>query len=317
MLREQLRATATPTTPTLTIRHNEISAACFCSTAGRHHKAADTLADRNVITRLFYGCYPFFAFCCVGTELFYVALYLLVFVPEASFELGAGVAVSLHAVSFFVVVVMLCASYVVSYVPVVFWLLLLMMTMTMMMNDGDDVHALAVCFHGRTAGLGKLTVLTRSAFDIVQARSHPAVCCARSLRDMADLCDYDIFRFVPPSRPVPSRPVPPLHTHTAAAAATAERCRLNLIMRAALEMCRARSFARTLSYRYRYRYRYRLHFDGRAGVLLRIPAGVRVQAGGQRRAAVRGVHVPRVGGVGRSRRRRRNIEEKMKWRAGG
>lgn len=69
------------------------------STAGRHHKAADTLADRNVITRLFYGCYPFFAFCCVGTELFYVALYLLVFVPGASFELGAGLAVSLHAVS--------------------------------------------------------------------------------------------------------------------------------------------------------------------------------------------------------------------------
>lgn len=78
------------------------------STAGRHHKAADTLADRNVITRLFYGCYPFFAFCCVGTELFYVALYLLVFVPEASFELGAGMVVSLHAVRFFAV--LLCAG---------------------------------------------------------------------------------------------------------------------------------------------------------------------------------------------------------------
>ncbi|CAN0087100.1 unnamed protein product [Pylaiella littoralis] len=72
------------------------------STAGRHHKAADTLADRNVITRLFYGCYPFFAFCCVGTELFYVALYLLVFVPEASFALGGGVAVSLYAVCYYV-----------------------------------------------------------------------------------------------------------------------------------------------------------------------------------------------------------------------
>ncbi|CAN0317244.1 unnamed protein product [Ectocarpus sp. 12 AP-2014] len=73
------------------------------STAGRHHKAADTLADRNVITRLFYGCYPFFAFCCVGTELFYVALYLLVFVPEASLALGGGgVAISLHAVCYYV-----------------------------------------------------------------------------------------------------------------------------------------------------------------------------------------------------------------------
>ncbi|CAB1119441.1 unnamed protein product [Ectocarpus sp. CCAP 1310/34] len=73
------------------------------STAGRHHKAADTLAGRNVITRLFYGCYPFFAFCCVGTELFYVALYLLVFVPEASLALGGGgVAISLHAVCYYV-----------------------------------------------------------------------------------------------------------------------------------------------------------------------------------------------------------------------
>ena len=74
----------------------------YCnSTAGRHHKAADTLADRNVITRLFYGCYPFFAFCCVGTELFYVALYLMVFIPEASLSLGIGGAgtVSLYAVS--------------------------------------------------------------------------------------------------------------------------------------------------------------------------------------------------------------------------
>lgn len=73
---------------------------CAHSTAGRHHKAADTLADRNVIIRLFYGCYPFFAFCCVGTELFYVALYLLVFIPDASFALGGGgLAISLHAVS--------------------------------------------------------------------------------------------------------------------------------------------------------------------------------------------------------------------------
>lgn len=51
-----------------------------------------------MITRLFYGCYPFFAFCCVGTELFYVGLYLLVFIPEAAWGVG-GVTVSLRAVS--------------------------------------------------------------------------------------------------------------------------------------------------------------------------------------------------------------------------
>lgn len=38
----------------------------------------------------------------------------------------------------------------------------------------------------------------------------------------------------------------------------------------------------------------------RAGVLLRFPAGVRVQAGGQRGAAVRGVPVVGVGGLGTS-----------------
>ncbi|CAM9653942.1 unnamed protein product [Ascophyllum nodosum] len=72
------------------------------STAGRPHKAADTLADRNIITRLFYGCYPFFAYCCVGTELFYVGLYLLIFVPEAAWGLGRGVTITLHAACYYV-----------------------------------------------------------------------------------------------------------------------------------------------------------------------------------------------------------------------
>ncbi|CAN0094905.1 unnamed protein product, partial [Sphacelaria rigidula] len=71
------------------------------STAGKPHKAEDTLADRNIITRLFYGCYPFFAYCCVGTELFYVTLYLLVFIPEAALNLG-GVTITLHAACFWV-----------------------------------------------------------------------------------------------------------------------------------------------------------------------------------------------------------------------
>lgn len=71
---------------------------CPKSTAGRPHKAADTLADRNIITRLFYGCYPFFAYCCVGTELFYVSLYLLAFVPEMALDVAGGLTITLHAV---------------------------------------------------------------------------------------------------------------------------------------------------------------------------------------------------------------------------
>lgn len=58
---------------------------------------------------------------------------------------------------------------------------------------------------------------------------------------------------------------------------------------------------------------------GDAGVLLRLPAGVRVQAGGQRGAAVRGVPISGVGGVGsgRGRRGRRSIEEEVEGAGGG
>ncbi|CAM9805729.1 unnamed protein product [Choristocarpus tenellus] len=55
-----------------------------------HHKAADTLAGRNPVIRLFYGCYPFFAYCCVGTEMLYVLLFVLYHQPEASLALGWG-----------------------------------------------------------------------------------------------------------------------------------------------------------------------------------------------------------------------------------
>ena len=37
-----------------------------------HHKT--TNQDKNIIVRAFYGIYPFFGFCCVGTELFYIAM---------------------------------------------------------------------------------------------------------------------------------------------------------------------------------------------------------------------------------------------------
>lgn len=37
-----------------------------------HHKTSNE--DKNIIVRTFYGVYPFFGFCCVGTEIFYVAM---------------------------------------------------------------------------------------------------------------------------------------------------------------------------------------------------------------------------------------------------
>ncbi|ETK90871.1 hypothetical protein L915_05460, partial [Phytophthora nicotianae] len=44
-----------------------------------HHKVV--AAERNFLLRFYYGCYPFFGFCCVGTELFYILLYVLHFDP--------------------------------------------------------------------------------------------------------------------------------------------------------------------------------------------------------------------------------------------
>lgn len=37
-----------------------------------HHKTSN--ADKNWLVRVFYGVYPFFAFCCAGTEVFYIAM---------------------------------------------------------------------------------------------------------------------------------------------------------------------------------------------------------------------------------------------------
>ncbi|CAM9429275.1 unnamed protein product [Ectocarpus sp. 8 AP-2014] len=41
-------------------------------------------ARRNILIRTYYDNLPFFAFCCIGAELFYVLLYLLHFVSEES-----------------------------------------------------------------------------------------------------------------------------------------------------------------------------------------------------------------------------------------
>jgi phosphatidylglycerophosphate synthase len=44
-----------------------------------HHKCISK--DRTWLLRLYYGVYPFFGFCCIGTELFYILLYVLHFNP--------------------------------------------------------------------------------------------------------------------------------------------------------------------------------------------------------------------------------------------
>lgn len=37
-----------------------------------HHKTSNQ--DKNIFVRAFYGFYPFFGFCCAGTEIFYIAM---------------------------------------------------------------------------------------------------------------------------------------------------------------------------------------------------------------------------------------------------
>ncbi|KAF4319821.1 hypothetical protein BBO99_00005838 [Phytophthora kernoviae] len=44
-----------------------------------HHKLVP--AERNFLLRFYYGCYPFFGYCCVGAELFFILLYVLHFNP--------------------------------------------------------------------------------------------------------------------------------------------------------------------------------------------------------------------------------------------
>jgi phosphatidylglycerophosphate synthase len=47
-----------------------------------HHKSKESLEGRIFIMRWFYGIYPFFAYCCVGTEFFYISLYAYHHFPE-------------------------------------------------------------------------------------------------------------------------------------------------------------------------------------------------------------------------------------------
>lgn len=45
-----------------------------------HHKTV--AAERNWLLKVYYGNYPFFGYCCVGTEVFYILLYVLHFNPK-------------------------------------------------------------------------------------------------------------------------------------------------------------------------------------------------------------------------------------------
>lgn len=62
---------------------------CFSTAKTGHHKAESALRGRNPVLRLYYGFYPFFGFCCVGQEVFYLAHYILRRDPEALHSLLA------------------------------------------------------------------------------------------------------------------------------------------------------------------------------------------------------------------------------------
>ena len=51
---------------------------------GAHHKSTEGNATKFFLVRWFYGSYPFFGFCCVGAELTYVLLYVLIYVPSGT-----------------------------------------------------------------------------------------------------------------------------------------------------------------------------------------------------------------------------------------
>lgn len=42
-----------------------------------HHKSESALEHRSPILQWYYSIYPLFGYCCVGTELFYILLYVL------------------------------------------------------------------------------------------------------------------------------------------------------------------------------------------------------------------------------------------------
>eukprot|EP01032_Pedospumella_encystans_P021763 gene21763-24679_t len=47
-----------------------------------HHKSTEALAHRNALLRWYYSIYPLFGYCCVGTEFYYILLYVHHFFPH-------------------------------------------------------------------------------------------------------------------------------------------------------------------------------------------------------------------------------------------
>ncbi|RYY84335.1 hypothetical protein EON63_09465 [archaeon] len=52
-----------------------------------HHKSKEALAHRNPLLQWYYSIYPLFGYCCVGTECFYILLYVLHFIKHPALEM--------------------------------------------------------------------------------------------------------------------------------------------------------------------------------------------------------------------------------------
>lgn len=60
----------------------EICRSSHASSVTAHHKSTEALAHRNALLRWYYSIYPLFGYCCVGTEFFYILLYVHHFFPH-------------------------------------------------------------------------------------------------------------------------------------------------------------------------------------------------------------------------------------------
>ena len=47
-----------------------------------HHKSKEALEHRNALLQWYYSVYPLFGYCCVGTEAFYILLYVIYHQPD-------------------------------------------------------------------------------------------------------------------------------------------------------------------------------------------------------------------------------------------
>lgn len=54
----------------------------FLCSVSAHHKSKEALEHRNPLLQWYYSIYPLFGYCCVGTELFYILLYVLHHFPH-------------------------------------------------------------------------------------------------------------------------------------------------------------------------------------------------------------------------------------------